>query len=139
MTPSKSAAFRAEQAFGVRPRVARPGFRLAGRGRPDVGTAKAVRSAVLMADQPNNRPSCRAAQEDVELLSDLLGGSETCFVARRYVTPGGPDDVDDALQSAYARFLERFRRRLRNPRLALHDCEARSLGDAPPTIASAGD
>jgi RNA polymerase sigma factor (sigma-70 family) len=67
-----------------------------------------------MADQPNNRISTEQRRRNAQLLSDLLQQKE--HLLRRQATRHveGPDDVDDALQSAYALFLERFR----------GDCEA---------------
>ena len=65
--------------------------------------------AALMADQPNNRPTAKQRHRNAELLSELLQGKE--HLLRRQATRhvDGPDDVDDALQSAYMLFLERFR------------------------------
>jgi RNA polymerase sigma factor (sigma-70 family) len=62
-----------------------------------------------MADQPNSRPSAKQRRRNAQLLSDLLQREE--HLLRRQATRHAdePDDVDDALQSAYALFLERFR------------------------------
>ena len=65
--------------------------------------------AALMADQPNTRISTEQRRRNAQLLSDLLQRKE--HLLRRQATrhADGPDDIDDALQSAYALFLERFR------------------------------
>ena len=62
-----------------------------------------------MADQPNPRPSAERRLRNAQLLSDLLKRKE--HLLRRQATrhADGPDDVDDALQSAYVLFLDRFR------------------------------
>jgi RNA polymerase sigma factor (sigma-70 family) len=67
-------------------------------GRPDVGTA-----------QPDSRPDAKQRHRNARLLSELLQQKE--YLLRRQATrhAEGPDDVDDALQSAYTLFLERFR------------------------------
>jgi RNA polymerase sigma factor (sigma-70 family) len=66
-----------------------------------------VLSAVLVADQPNTAKT--SANRNARLLADLLERSE--YKLRRQATRHAerPDDVEDALQSAYALFLERFR------------------------------
>ena len=63
----------------------------------------------LMAAQPKSSPSAQQRQRNAQLLSDLLQRKE--HLLRRQATrhTDGPDDVDDALQTAYAQFLERFR------------------------------
>jgi RNA polymerase sigma factor (sigma-70 family) len=68
-----------------------------------------VLSAAFIADQPNKRPSAKQRDRNAQLLSELLQRKE--HLLRRQATRhvDGPDDVDDALQSAYALFLERFR------------------------------
>jgi RNA polymerase sigma factor (sigma-70 family) len=68
-----------------------------------------VRSAALMAGQPDNGSSAEQRRRNAQLLSELLRRKE--YLLRRQATrhAEGPDDVDDALQSAYALFLERFR------------------------------
>ena len=65
--------------------------------------------AALMADQPHNRPSANRRRQNAQLLHELLQRKE--HLLRRQATrhAEGPDDIDDALQSAYALFLERFR------------------------------
>ena len=62
-----------------------------------------------MAVQPKHRSSAKQRQRNAQLLSDLLQRKE--HLLRRQATrhADGSDDVDDALQSAYALFLERFR------------------------------
>ena len=65
--------------------------------------------AALMAAQPKSSPGATQRHRNAQLLSDLLHQKE--HLLRRQATrhADGPDDVDDALQSAYTLFLERFR------------------------------
>jgi RNA polymerase sigma factor (sigma-70 family) len=65
--------------------------------------------AALMADQPDNRPSTKRRRRNAQLLHELLQRKE--HLLRRQATrhAEGHDDIEDALQSAYAQFLERFR------------------------------
>ena len=66
-------------------------------------------SAALMADQPNSRPSAEQQQRNAQLLSELLQRKEPLLRRQATRHTERVDDVDDALQSAYALFLERFR------------------------------
>jgi RNA polymerase sigma factor (sigma-70 family) len=68
-----------------------------------------VWSAALVAVQPNSRPSSKQAHRNAQLLSELLRRKEHLLRRQAMRHADGPDDVDDALQSAYALFLERFR------------------------------
>jgi RNA polymerase sigma factor (sigma-70 family) len=65
--------------------------------------------AALMADQPNNRISTKQRRRNAQLLQDLLQRKEHLLRRQAKRHADGPDDVDDALQSAYTLFLERFR------------------------------
>jgi RNA polymerase sigma factor (sigma-70 family) len=62
-----------------------------------------------MAAQPNSRPGARQRQRNADLLTRLLAKDEyrLRLQARRHAEL--PDDADDALQSAYALFLERYK------------------------------
>ena len=62
-----------------------------------------------MAAQPKPKPTAEQRRTNAQLLADLLGKSEHRL--RRQATRHAqlPEDVEDALQSAYALFLERFR------------------------------
>ena len=66
-------------------------------------------SAALMADQPDSGPGTEQRARNGHLLSELLHQSE--HLLRRQATRHAerPDDVEDALQSAYTLFLERFK------------------------------
>jgi RNA polymerase sigma factor (sigma-70 family) len=68
----------------------------------------AVRLAALMATQPDSRPDARGRERNARLLCDVLRRDEHRLrrQARRHCEL--PDDVDDALQSAYLLFLERY-------------------------------
>ena len=61
-----------------------------------------------MADQPDPRPSARQRERNAHLLAEVLARDEKRLrrQARRHAEL--LDDVDDALQSAYARFLESY-------------------------------
>jgi len=69
---------------------------------------RAVRSAALMAAQPDSRPSAPRRERNAQLLVELLRDKEHLLrrQARRHAQL--LDDVDDALQSAYLRFVERY-------------------------------
>lgn len=61
-----------------------------------------------MATQPDSRPNARQRERNAELLSEVLESNEQRL--RRQATKHAelPDDADDALQAAYALFLERY-------------------------------
>lgn len=61
-----------------------------------------------MATQPDSRPGARKRQRNAELLRELLTQSEHRLRRQAQRHAELPDDVDDALQSAYALFLERY-------------------------------
>ena len=62
-----------------------------------------------MATQPDSRPNASRRERNAELLTEVLRVHEHKLrrQARRHAQL--PDDVDDALQTAYLRFLERYR------------------------------
>jgi RNA polymerase sigma factor (sigma-70 family) len=62
-----------------------------------------------MAAQPDSRPSAGQRERNAELLSDVLQQHE--HKLRRHALRHAqlPEDVDDALQTAYLRFLEKYR------------------------------
>lgn len=64
--------------------------------------------AVLMATQPDSRPSAQQRKRNAELLSKLLETDEHRLRWQAVKHADLPDDADDALQSAYALFLERY-------------------------------
>lgn len=64
--------------------------------------------AALMAAQPNSRPSARQRERNAELLSEVLEADEHRLRWQATKHAELPDDVDDALQSAYALFLDRY-------------------------------
>ena len=61
-----------------------------------------------MATQPDSRPSARQRERNAQLLCEVLGRDEHRLrrQARRHAELA--EDVDDALQSAYTLFLERY-------------------------------
>lgn len=61
-----------------------------------------------MAAQPNSRPSARQRERNAELLSEVLEADEHRLRWQATKHAELPDDVDDALQSAYALFLDRY-------------------------------
>lgn len=61
-----------------------------------------------MAAQPDSRPSARQRERNAELLSEVLGAHEHRLRWQATKHAELPDDADDALQSAYALFLERY-------------------------------
>lgn len=61
-----------------------------------------------MATQPDFRPSARQRERNAELLSELLQTDEHRLRWQAVKHAELPDDADDALQSAYALFLERY-------------------------------
>ena len=62
-----------------------------------------------MAAQPKPRPTAEQRKRNAQLLSDLLDQSEHRLRRQANRHAQLPEDVEDALQSAYALFLERFR------------------------------
>ncbi len=64
--------------------------------------------AALMATQPNPRQGADQRERNAELLTEVLGRHE--YKLRRQALRHAqlPDDVDDALQTAYLRFIERY-------------------------------
>src|SRR4051794_40555227 len=62
-----------------------------------------------MAAQPDSPPSSRQRERNAQLLCEILRQDEHRLrrQATRHVEL--PDDADDALQSAYALFLERYK------------------------------
>lgn len=63
---------------------------------------------VLMAAQPNSRASARQRERNAQLLSEVLAADEHRLRRQAVKHAELPDDADDALQSAYALFLERY-------------------------------
>lgn len=61
-----------------------------------------------MAAQPDSRPSARQRERNAELLSQLLEAHEHRLRWQATKHAELPDDADDALQSAYVLFLERY-------------------------------
>lgn len=61
-----------------------------------------------MAAQPDSRPSTRQRERNAELLSEVLASHEHQLRWQATKHAELPDDADDALQSAYALFLERY-------------------------------
>jgi RNA polymerase sigma factor (sigma-70 family) len=61
-----------------------------------------------MATQPDSRPSAHQRERNAQLLCEILQRDERRLrrQARRHAEL--PDDADDALQTAYALFLERY-------------------------------
>jgi RNA polymerase sigma factor (sigma-70 family) len=62
-----------------------------------------------MADQPNNRLSTKQRRRNAQVLEDLLQRKEQLLRRQATRHAESPDDIEDALQSAYALFIERFR------------------------------
>jgi RNA polymerase sigma factor (sigma-70 family) len=62
-----------------------------------------------MATQPDSRPSASRRERNAELLTEVLRLHEHKLRRQASRHAQLPDDVDDALQTAYLRFLERFR------------------------------
>jgi RNA polymerase sigma factor (sigma-70 family) len=62
-----------------------------------------------MADQPDPRPTARQRERNAQVLCEVLDRDRhrLRLQARRHAEL--PDDAEDALQSAYALFLERYR------------------------------
>jgi RNA polymerase sigma factor (sigma-70 family) len=67
-----------------------------------------VRLAVLMATQPDPRPDRSGRERNARLLSEVLRRDEERLRHQAYRHSELPDDVDDAVQSAYLLFLERY-------------------------------
>jgi DNA-directed RNA polymerase specialized sigma24 family protein len=61
-----------------------------------------------MAAQPNSRPSAGQRERNAQLLSEVLAADERRLRRQAVKHAELPDDADDALQSAYALFLERY-------------------------------
>ena len=70
---------------------------------------KAVLLAALMATQPDSRPSASQRERNVELLTEVLQRHEPKLRRQALRHAQLPDDVDDALQTAYVRFLDGYR------------------------------
>lgn len=67
-----------------------------------------MRSAALMAAQPDSRSSARQRERNAEVLTEVLRRHEHRLRRQANRHADLPDDVDDALQSAYIRFIERY-------------------------------
>ena len=65
--------------------------------------------AALMATQPDSRLSAGRRERNAELLTDVLRLHEHKLRRQALRHAQLPDDVDDALQTAYLRFLERYK------------------------------
>ena len=61
-----------------------------------------------MAAQPDSRPSARQRERNAQLLSEVLNQDEHRLRSQARRHSELPGDADDALQSAYALFLERY-------------------------------
>lgn len=61
-----------------------------------------------MATQPDSRLSARERERNAGLLTQVLQRSEHLLQRQSHRHAELPDDADDALQSAYAVFLERY-------------------------------
>lgn len=61
-----------------------------------------------MATQPDSRPDARRRRRNADLLAELLPRAQRRLLAQARRHAELPDDADDALQSAYALFLERY-------------------------------
>jgi RNA polymerase sigma factor (sigma-70 family) len=61
-----------------------------------------------MAAQPDSRPSARQRERNSELLSEVLEADERRLRWQATKHAELPDDAEDALQSAYVLFLERY-------------------------------
>ena len=61
-----------------------------------------------MADQPDSRPEPRERERNARLLNEVLRRHEHRLRRQAWRHSELPDDVDDALQSAYLLFLERY-------------------------------
>ena len=61
-----------------------------------------------MATQPNHRPSVRQRERNARLLTEVLQRDEHRLRRQASRHSELPDDVDDALQTAYVLFLERY-------------------------------
>ncbi|MGH3041377.1 MAG: hypothetical protein ACRDNG_06525 [Gaiellaceae bacterium] len=90
--------------------------------------------AVLMAVQPDPRPSTRKRERNAQLLCEIIDRVEHRLRRQAQRHAELPDDADDVLQSACVLFLERYDRPRRTARLALHDREAGGVGDSPARI-----
>jgi RNA polymerase sigma factor (sigma-70 family) len=81
-----------------------PGWATGGR----VWHGKAVLLAALMAAQPDSRPGADRRDRNAQLLEEILRRDEHRLrrQARRHAQ--FPSDADDALQTAYLQFIERY-------------------------------
>jgi RNA polymerase sigma factor (sigma-70 family) len=61
-----------------------------------------------MAAQPDSRASARQRERNAQLLTEVLQHHEHRLRRQAHRHAELPDDVDDALQSAYLRFVERY-------------------------------
>jgi RNA polymerase sigma factor (sigma-70 family) len=68
----------------------------------------AVRLAVLMADQPDSRPGAPERNRNAELLSAVIRRHESKLRRQAYRHSELPEDAEDALQSAFLHFVERY-------------------------------
>ena len=62
-----------------------------------------------MAAQPDSRSSASERERNAELLTELLRRSEHLLQRQAHRHAELPDDADDALQSAYTLFIERYK------------------------------
>jgi RNA polymerase sigma factor (sigma-70 family) len=62
-----------------------------------------------MAVQPDSRPSARERERNAQLLNELLKRDEHKLRRQAWRHSEVVDDIDDALQSAYLLFIERYR------------------------------
>ncbi len=61
-----------------------------------------------MAAQPDSRPGARERERNAELLTEVLQRSEHLLQRQAHRHAEHQDDADDALQSAYLLFIERY-------------------------------
>ena len=89
-----------------------------------------------MANQPASRSTPAQRERNARLLTELLRRDEYKLhrQARRHAEL--PGDVEDALQSAYLLFLERYNG-VGEPLAWLYATVARGVGDSPPDVSPA--